>query len=239
MPADKVTDLPTPLLPNAGQHHKHQYLGRNYRQWLVCPELGRERCHSISKKYFKESDLIRCQFEDFHKNINLILQGDVWTHMIFSFLFQAGLDLNKSDPGHIWSTKGSGEIPKALEMVAWKTTIKRGLKDICESDWFSHLRIGCLRNHTGADISASLNCPMGFLCQITGRSLNFPLLPPARKSKWNLSVSPTEAPFGSFKTHTDGIVSPPPLSLEALLVQLPFLILQSLQHETRKVPLYH
>lgn len=33
-------------------------------------------------------------------------------------------------------------------------------------------------------------------------------------------VSPTEALFGSFKTHEDGIVSPPPLSLEALLVQL-------------------
>lgn len=35
----------------------------------------------------------------------------------FSLLFQAGLDLNKSVPGHIQSTKGSGEIPKALEMV--------------------------------------------------------------------------------------------------------------------------
>ena len=139
----------------------------------------------------------------------------------FSLLFQAGLDLNKSVPGHIQSTKGSGEIPKALEMVTWKITIKRALKDICKSDWFSHLRMGCLRNHIGADISASLNCPVGFLYQITRRSFNFSLLPPAQKSKWNLSVfSLTEAPFGSFKTHKDGIFSPPPLSLEALLVQL-------------------
>ena len=58
---------------------------------MSAPKLGRESCHYIFEKYFKESDLIRCQVEDFPKNINHILQGDVWTRMIFHYSFRLDL----------------------------------------------------------------------------------------------------------------------------------------------------
>lgn len=189
MPTDKVTNLPAPPSP-VQQHQKYQYLGRNYRRWLFCPEAGEGEVPLYIQKILQRIRFNKVSGWIFSQEYKSYSPGWCVDSHDFSLLFQAGLDLNKSVPGHIRSTKGSGEIPKALEMVAWKTTLKRALKDICESDWFPHLRMSCLRHRIGADISASLNCPMGFLYQITRRSFNFPLLPPARKSKWNLSVFP-------------------------------------------------
>lgn len=36
---------------------------------------------SYIKNQFQESDLIRHQVEDFHKNIHLVLPGNVWTRV--------------------------------------------------------------------------------------------------------------------------------------------------------------